>query len=113
MVTKSLIVLSFIACDIVTGVVAALSSGTYDSSKMRTGLWHKLSEIIAVMFCYLCDWALPQFDIQIPVQLFSAVTVYLVVMESGSIIENLGLMFPELGEHLKDVFSKVDPNGKR
>lgn len=112
MYTKAVIVLVFMLLDIVTGLAHAFSTGTYNSSKMRLGLWHKLTEILAVCFCGFCDYALPVIDIALPVKLYACIIAYLCIMECGSIIENLGCMFPELGSYLGNVFEKVNKNEK-
>ena len=106
--TKSLLILClFIALDFVSGLLKALSNGTYESSKMRKGLYHKIGELFAWGFCLACDITLPQFGIDLPFALVNAVTVYIVLMESGSIIENIGIMNPEIGKYLSGVFEKI------
>lgn len=112
MYTKAVIVLVFMLLDIITGLAQAFSTGSYDSSKMRLGMWHKLTEILAVCFCGFCDYALPVINITLPVELYGCIIAYLVIMECGSIIENLGSMFPEIGKYLGNVFEKVNKNEK-
>lgn len=103
------IILCFILLDIITGLVKAFSTDGYSSEKMREGLWHKLAEIIAFLFCVVCDITFPQFEISLPFKLCNAVSVYIVFMEIGSVIENLGIMSPELAKYLGGLFEKVHP----
>lgn len=97
----------FILLDFISGLLKALSTGSYESSKMRKGLYHKLGEIFAFLFCLVCDLTLPEFNVVLPFQLTTAVTVYIVIMEIGSIVENIGVMNPEIGKYLSGVFEKV------
>lgn len=86
-----------IAMDYVTGISAAASRGDLQSSKMREGLWHKLSEVGAILLAYLVAEeghyiGLPyQIDILIP-----AVLIWISVMEITSILENLAVLNPDL-----------------
>ncbi len=104
---KILIVCVFIAADLVSGIIKALSSGTYESAKMRAGLFHKLGELMAWALCYAVDQFSPALGIALPFQLTSAVTVYIVIMEIGSIVENIGIINPEIGKYLTGIFEKV------
>ena len=106
--TKALVVLClFVLMDFISGLLKAIGTGTFESSKMRTGLFHKLGELLAWFFCLACDLTLPQFQITLPFKLVNAVTVYIVLMESGSIIENVGVLNPAIGKYLTGVFEKV------
>ena len=107
MKNKIILVLIFILADLGTGLLKAIQSGTYTSSKMREGLFHKLAELASVAFGYLCDYALPIIGVELPVRLASGVIVYVIIMECGSIIENIGVMSPSLGKYLSGVFEKV------
>ena len=98
---------AFILADILTGLIKAFSNEGYASSKMRQGLWHKLSEIVSVLFCILCDKTLPQMDILLPFKLVDGVVIYIVLMEIGSVVENIGIINPEIGKYLSGIFEKV------
>lgn len=106
------IVFIFIAIDIITGIFKALYTGTYTSSIMREGLFHKLGEIIALFFASFCDYALPLLGVTLPFTVSTGVVIYIAVMETGSIIENLGIINPELGKYLSGIFEKIKDNTK-
>ena len=99
-----IIVLVFIALDLVIGIIKALATGTYKSLKMREGLWHKLGEMIAVGFGVLCELSFPYVGINVNIPLVTTICVYIVLMETGSIIENLTLISPNLQKVLSKVF---------
>ncbi len=100
-------VLAMIGCDIVIGLVKAFTTHSYTSEIMREGLFHKLGEILCFIFAVVCDLTLPNLGIILPVSITGAVAAYLVFMEIGSIIENIGVMNPQLGKYLAMVFAKV------
>ena len=101
------LVCAFILADILTGLIKAFSSEGYASSVMRKGLWHKLSEIISVLFCILCDQTLPTLNIILPFRLVDGVVIYIVLMEIGSVVENIRIINPEIGKYLSGIFEKV------
>lgn len=94
-----------IVMDYFTGVAAAASRGEIQSSKMREGLWHKLGEVIAIALAYLIAEeghyiGLPyQIEVIIP-----AVIIWISVMEITSILENIAILNPALGD---DGFLKI------
>ena len=105
-VTIGIIVLIFIAFDVLTGWLKALATGTTDSSIMRKGLFHKLGEIVAVIFGYVCQYTLPYVGVTINIPFAVAIGTYIVLMEIASIIENISHINPHLAQILTNVFSK-------
>ena len=103
------IVLIFIAFDILFGLIQALANRNFESKIMRQGLFHKLGEILAYAFGVMCDSALPLVDIMIPFSLAGAITIYIVVMEIGSILENISKISPELARYMGFIFEKLRP----
>lgn len=104
---KLIIILAFIVSDIISGLFKAFANEGYNSSIMRQGMLHKMSEIFCFLFCVMCDLALPRLNIILPFSIASGITVYLVFMEIGSIIENVGLLNPEIGKYLTGIFEKL------
>lgn len=99
-------VLVFIAFDVITGWLKALATGTTDSSIMRKGLFHKLGELLAVMFGYMCEYAFPIMEIEVSIPFAGVIATYIVLMETASIIENLCIMNPSLSEIMKKIFDE-------
>lgn len=104
---SSVIVFAFIVADIATGLIKAIDSHSYSSSVMREGLFHKLGEIICLVFGVLCDYALPLIGIKIPLSIAQSVSVYIIIMEIGSVVENIGVLNPELSKYLGKIFDKI------
>ena len=96
MTTLVIIVLVAIAADIVTGLIAALYKREFASSVMREGLFHKVGEVCAVALLYGMEWAQPIIGIDTGLPLFTAGCGYLVLMELGSVLENLSKFTPGL-----------------
>lgn len=97
-------VLIFIVLDVVIGLVKALSTGTYKSLKMREGLFHKIGEILTIGFGILCENAFPYVGIEIKIPIVSTICIYIVLMETGSIVENLAVISPNIKKMLGKVF---------
>ena len=103
------IVLIFISFDILFGLLQALTNQTFQSSMMRQGLFQKLGEILCYLFGVVCDTALPLINILVPFSLANAITIYIVIMEIGSILENLSKVSPVMAKYLGFVFEKLRP----
>ena len=103
------IVLIFISFDILFGLLQALTNQTFQSSVMRQGLFHKLGEILCYLFGVVCDATLPMINILVPFSLASAITIYIVIMEIGSILENLSKISPVKAKYLGLIFEKLRP----
>ena len=81
-----LLPLVLIAADVLSGWIQATINSTWDSTKMRKGLFRKGGEMLVVVIAWVVGIAIPM-DINIAV-FFSA---YIVLMELVSVIENLDL----------------------
>lgn len=101
------VVLVFIALDVVTGIAKAFATTGFNSSIMRQGFFHKLGEILAVTLTLIADIGLPEIGVSLDVQLSGMCCVYLVLMEIGSIVENIGAINPDLVGPLNKIFSKL------
>ena len=72
------------AADIVTGWIQASVNGTWDSTKMRKGLYRKAGELGVVVIAYITGMA-----ITLPINLAAFISFYVVIMEAISVLENL------------------------
>lgn len=85
-----------ILADIITGLLKAFYTKTFQSSVMRQGLFHKLGELIALGILFGAQTALPEIGMETHLPLFTVGCGYCVLMELGSIIENLRSFTPGL-----------------
>lgn len=109
-----------IVFDFIVGFVAAAKNGMVSSSVMRRGMWNKLSEIIAIMFGFLCEFGIEVFDantlgFNVNIPIVTGICVYIFLYEVVSIIENLGRMNSELADKLTTIIGihpdKMKANG--
>lgn len=70
--------------DVLTGWIQASVNGTWDSTKMRKGLFRKSGEIVILILAYVV-----QIAIALPINIFMFISIYVCVMEVLSVIENL------------------------
>lgn len=99
---------AFILLDMITGLIKAFKQKNYTSSIMREGLFHKAGSILIVCFGVLVDYAQGFVDLGVSVPIAAAICVYIILMEIGSIIENLCTINPNiLPEKIKAYFEKL------
>lgn len=100
-------VLACIAFDIITGLLKAGYEHNFDSTKMREGGYHKVSEIVVMVGAGLCEYAdlEGRFGITLPV--LKAVAAYIIVTELISILENISAVNPTFNKLFKPYFEKL------
>lgn len=100
---------AFILLDMITGIIKAFKEKTYNSSVMREGLYHKSGSILLVGFGLLVDYGQNLLDLGVNIPIAISICSYIIMMEIGSIIENLGAINPEiLPEKVKSHFQKLN-----
>jgi toxin secretion/phage lysis holin len=106
-----LVVSCFIVLDMVTGLIKALMNKEYTSTIMREGLFHKSGSILCILLGVLTDYAQTFLDLGVTIPVATSICVYISIMEIGSIIENIGVINPEIvPEKLKAFFVKLGGN---
>lgn len=104
---------AFILLDFVTGIVKAFKERNYCSSVMREGLFHKFGSILCVVFATIIDMAQVHVDLGVTVPVTTGVCAYIILMEIGSIIENVCAINPEImPDVLKKYFKKLSNDSK-
>ena len=100
---ENVITFLFILLDILSGVLSAIKTGQWDSTKMREGLFHKVGIILTVICAYLCDYGQNYINLGYEVPITETVLIYICFMELGSVAENILKINPELG----NIFTKI------
>lgn len=90
---------AFILLDILTGFLQALKNKILSSKVMREGLLHKCAEILLYVLSVALMYGCKYVDIGLDIPSPQIITVYLVVMESVSIVENLKKINPDLTDN--------------
>lgn len=98
---------ALMALDYLSGTLAARQNGTWKSSMAREGIGHKAGMVLVVVACMIADFVLLMaienlpFDVisfRWPMVIFPLVTMWYILTEIGSIIENaveMGAKVPE------------------
>lgn len=105
------LILGLIVLDYVLGIVGSFVTGTFDSTKMRRGLWHKLAYIAALVFGILLDNLCARIDLTnyFGLATLGLIEVWIIITEAGSILENLCIINPSFAQNgFMNIFSK-DP----
>lgn len=84
-----IIVLGFIIFDVITGLMKAVYKEGVSSTILRQGLFHKLSELIAVAGAGLFEQYSSYLELGVDIPALKTVAIYICIMELISIIENL------------------------
>lgn len=93
--TKFIIVaFIFILCDIFTGVVSAVVTGSFKSGIMREGGWHKFMLLTVIVFGVVLDVAQYMVDLGFSIPATTAICGYITLMEIMSCVENINKGFP-------------------
>jgi len=90
------IVCFFVLSDIVTGFIRARYHHEVNSTRLREGLYHKGAEILATLFCWVLELIVVYVNVGVELPALPAVSIYIVVMEIVSVLENIGDMNPDL-----------------
>lgn len=98
--------------DILTGITKAIYKEGLNSTILRKGLFHKLSEVFAVFGAWLFEYGLSYVHINLDIPLVEAVTVYISIMECISILENISSLNPKLEKFFKPVLEKLKEKEK-
>ena len=107
--------LFLMAADVITGWIQATINETWDSTKMRVGLYRKSGEILVIVIAYVVYAA-----INLPIDMPAFIAGYIIIMEIISVAENLdeaGLPVPRwvtrrLKKVADDLSEDDDPDAK-
>jgi toxin secretion/phage lysis holin len=96
------VALIFMVLDIISGLIKAFQTGSYDSKLMRNGLYHKIAYIIIMLVGACLEFAItnPNFDPGFQVPMFGVICGYIIVTEFFSILENVSAVNPAIGNFM-------------
>lgn len=105
---KTIIVVgSFILFDIITGVIKGLAKEGLNSTLLRKGLFHKISELLAAVGALGLEYGVDYINLNIQLPLLPAVVTYICLMELISIIENICEVNPTMYKLFKPYLEKL------
>ena len=103
-----LITFLFMVLDFISGIVMAVKNKNFNSSIMREGLFNKIGSVCVIACAVLIDWGQIYLDIGFTVPVASAMCSYIILMEIGSILENVGRINKNLvPEKIRSILEKV------
>ncbi|MCQ2740214.1 MAG: phage holin family protein [bacterium] len=105
-----IIVFGFVLFDILSGFLKGLKAGKLNSSVLRSGLFHKSGEILAVFGAFFLEYAINYIDIGVTIPLLPTVSGYIAIMETISVIENICEVSPKLKKLFKPFLQKLNEN---
>lgn len=91
-----LIVGVFMLMDFISGLIKAFKEQNYTSTKMREGLFHKCGSVLCVLFGILVDYSQSFVDLGVVIPMTTTICTYIILMECGSILENIHAINPEI-----------------
>lgn len=89
--------------DILTGLIYAWISQTFDSSKMRSGLGKKFAEL-----SYIVIGAIATISLSVPIYILNGIAFYIIFMELMSIIENCDKLGAPVPGFVKKVVNNIN-----
>lgn len=93
---------AMMAIDIVTGVINAWKQKDFQSTKMRAGLAKKAGELLIIVIGVLFTYGMG-----VPDYIIKFISLYIIVMELMSIIENIDKLGVPLPKAIKDVINNA------
>lgn len=93
--------LLLVIVDFITGLIGHTMREGFCSSKVRVGLAHKFTYAIALTLCLILEKIMEYYDLPMVYAgvLYSLTYVWIVITETGSILENLVLINPDLADN--------------
>lgn len=103
-----IIVCVFILFDIGSGILKALHIGDINSTKLRKGLYHKIAELMILFGAGFLEYSLHYFGYGNDIPILKGVATYICATELVSVIENISMVSPTLGNFLEKYFDKIN-----
>lgn len=84
----------------------------WTSRKMWEGIIHKFTEILLLLVAWGIDYAAPLFGLNLPFAFEPFVGCFLVIMEIGSVLENIRELNPALARPIDTIQDTIKSNDK-
>lgn len=93
--------LLLVIVDFITGLIGHTMREGFSSSKVREGLAHKFTYVIALTLCLILEKIMEYYELPMVYAgvLYSLTYVWIVITETGSILENLVLVNPDFADN--------------
>ena len=98
---------AFMIMDIITGFVQAIKNKSVNSTVFRDGMYKKVGSVAIVLFGTLVDYCQTMVDIGFSVNCSLTFSIAIIIMESISILENIGNLNPDLVKFIEPYLEKI------
>ena len=102
-----MIPVAMMAIDIITGLINAWATNSFQSARMRTGLAKKCGEIIIILIGMMFTYGM-----NIPKYVLTGISIYIIFMELMSVMENLDKLGVPIPLFISKVLNNVDESLK-
>lgn len=107
-----LVTFGFILFDVITGLLKAIKNNKLNSTKLREGLIHKVSEVLCIAGAYALPIGLQHLDVDFKLPVLGVVAAYICLMEAISAIENLCEVNPIFKKFFAPYLDKLKSNAE-
>lgn len=96
-----ILVMILIAIDYITGIIGSVVTHSFSSTVMRTGLWHKLAYLVAIVVGLVLERLSSYYELGFVFAgtITVMIIIWIVITEVGSILENLVKINPKLADN--------------
>lgn len=96
-----ILVLALVVIDYVTGIIGSVVTHSFSSTIMRTGLWHKLAYLVAIIVGLVLEHLSEYYELGFVFAetITTMIIIWIVITEVGSILENLVKINPNLANN--------------
>lgn len=99
--TDTEIIIACVVCclmvlDFLSGTISAVIKHDWSTKVMREGLLHKCSLVLCMVLGVVLNVAQRYMDLGITVPVYQSISVYIALMEAGSVLENVCKANPKL-----------------
>ena len=98
-----LIPVAMMGIDIITGLINAWATNSFESAKMRTGLAKKCGEMVVILIGMMFTYGM-----SLPGYILKGVSAYIIFMELMSVMENLDKLGVPIPAFISKVLNNVD-----
>lgn len=98
-----LIPVAMMGIDIITGLINAWATNSFESAKMRAGLAKKCGEMVVILIGMMFTYGM-----SLPEYILKGVSAYIIFMELMSVMENLDKLGVPIPKFISKVLNNVD-----
>lgn len=106
-----MLILALIIIDYIMGIIGAIVNDNFSSTKMRQGLFHKMTYLVILIVALIVQRLGEFYDLGIAftAAVYGLVCTWIIITELGSILENLTAINPKFADNdFMKIFAKTE-----